>query len=408
MFVLPVLGAALLGALGAADAIARAAQAMEDGDARSAYDVLRPLAESTRFGDLEARDRPRAWCLLGLAAEAVQDPETAAAAHEKALEENGAELLEAQGLRDACLLSLARSALDVKDADLARRTLERAGAEARSSREGLRVVALAAFFAGDLPSAKEVLEKWRSSSNDSEASYYLGVLHFDRGDRAKALELFDEALRRDPSSYYAKIYSARAALELDRAADALRSVDALLAATPTAESHYLRGKCLLRLARWEEAAGSFRRSLELKPRYAEALYSLGDALRRLGRADASRAALMEFEKVHREEQERLRKADRLSQKLLRSPGDAATAEELARLDLEGDDLDGAEKNAWRAVRSSPSSEGGRLLLARILVRAGRYSAAALQYQRLLAAHPTHAEARSELEDLIRKHARGRK
>jgi len=108
----------------------------------------------------------------------------------------------------------------------------------------------------------------------------------------------------------------------------------LLAATPTAESHYLRGKCLLRLARWEEAAGSFRRSLELKPRYAEALYSLGDALRRLGRADASRAALMEFEKVHREEQERLRKADRLSQKLLRSPGDAATAEEDLRLLLE--------------------------------------------------------------------------
>src|SRR4030095_13407684 len=125
-------------------------------------------------------------------------------------------------------------------------------------------------------------------------------------------------------------------------------------------------------------------------------FGLATALRRQGKTGEAREALAKFESVHRAEAARLRKVDSLTQACLRAPRDAAAAEALARFSLESGDLDACEQHAWRAIRIEPGRTGARLALARALARGGRYGAAAVQYQRILRADSSHAEARQEL------------
>jgi tetratricopeptide (TPR) repeat protein len=82
-----------------------------------------------------------------------------------------------------------------------------------------------------------------------------------------------------------------AVLELDRPADALASLDRVLANAPGhVEAHAYRGNALMKLGRVEEALESFDRALAGRADYAIALTSRGNALAELGRFEEALAS----------------------------------------------------------------------------------------------------------------------
>lgn len=392
-------------AAAADDALAAASQALESGDAEGALRILEPLLADPAFPSLDAPRRARVPFLLGHAAEAREDPESAAHAFQMALAaaKGGAE----SGLEEDALLGAARAALEMKDARSALAALEQLAPAAleRPQAAGLRGSAF--LLDGDTRGAERAFEKSLRGGPSAEALLQLGIIRFDRGEHLAALERFNEAARLGPPNYYLQVYRARSLLELDRSADAVKVLGPLAESTGSPESHYLLGKAWSRLGRFEEAAASFRKAMERNPAYAEACLGLGTALRRLGRKEEAGEALKRFEALHEEEASRLRKMNALSQALLRSPRDASAAEALARASLESGDLEAAERHAWQALRGDPTRRGARILLARALARSGRYAAAAIHYRRILEADPAEVEARVELEELVRKHARKR-
>jgi tetratricopeptide (TPR) repeat protein len=392
---------------GAEEALAAASGALEAGDARGALEVLEDLTSSAGFASLEPGLRTRTWALLGLA----WDPERAAPALEAALEavagQTAPSPLLDPPMAEAAALSLARVGLEMKDGELARSALARLSPEARARHPARGLLPLSLFFEGDARGAEAAFHAAHREKPAAQSAFYLGVILFDRGEREAALARFEEAARLDPGDYYARIYRARALLELNRPGDAVAALEGIASAFKTPEVYYLLGKARLREDRFEEAERLFQKALDLNRDYPEALFGLGTALRRLGKSPEAHAVLEKFQALHRAESERLRRADALSQALLRNPRDAAAAETLSRFSLESGDLEAAERHAWRAVRLEPARHGARLILARALARSGRYAAAAIHYQRILKADPAHADARAELEDLVAKHSKRR-
>jgi tetratricopeptide (TPR) repeat protein len=255
--------------------------------------------------------------------------------------------------------------------------------------------------------AEEALTAVLRRGDSPQAAFQLGVILFDRGDRAAALERFRQCLAAEPTDHYAAIYAVRALLELERLEEAVRALAPLLApgGRATAEPHYLLGKLRLRQGDAAAAAASFRKALELEPRYGEALFGLGAALRKAGKEAEAREVLERFAAFHREEAKRLRRADAVSQAALRATRDAGALEEAALFFLESGDVESAEAHAWRAVCLDPTRSAARLALARALAAGGRHGAAAIQYRKLLEEDAGHAAARRELEELVAKHGR---
>jgi tetratricopeptide (TPR) repeat protein len=388
------------------EALARATRALEERRAAEALEIADGIVADPAFSSAEAAFAAQVWSVRGFASEAIGDPETAAESLDRALELPPGSL--EASMAEAVALSLARASLEMKDGERARRALERLGSGARSKEPAAGLFALASFFEGDIAKAEAGFDAALRDGPSAESAFYLGVIRFDRGDRESALARFEEAARLDPRNYYAGIYRARALLELDRpeeAAAALGALEKLDAAFATPEARYLAGKARLRQERFAEAAALLQGALDANSSYPEACFALGTALRRLGKTDEARAALDRFQSLHRKESERLRKADALSQALLRNPRDGAAAESLARFSFESGDLEAAERSAWRALRIDPGRRDARRLLARTLSRSGRYAAAARHYQRLLKENASDAEARAELEELVKRHAK---
>ncbi len=387
----------------AEEVLARASALLESGDAKGALRMLDALVTSGDLAGLGRSLQAQVLALHGEAAEGTDDPETAAASYSGALDASQGEAGTAP-LENA-ILGLARSALKMKDGERARLALERLGAEARGREPARSLAATASFFEGRLREAETLLEACARDTKSAQTEYLLGVILFDRGDRPGALTRFESATRLDPADYYAEIYTARTLLELNRAEAALKALESLPATIDTPEVRYLMGKARLRLGQLLPASERFKAALELNPLYGEALFGLGTALRQAGKAEDARVVLKKFEEVHRTDAERLRKLDKMSQALLREPKSARLADELAQAHFESGDLEAAERYAWRALEHDPQRRSSRLVLARSFSRLGRFSAAAMQYQRILRSNPSDPDARRELSELVEKHAR---
>ena len=127
---------------------------------------------------------------------------------------------------------------------------------------------------------RQILE---GAPDDFAANQLLGVIRFQEGHPAEALEFFDRAAARQPG--FAILSNRGAALQLlGRFEEALASYDAALALEPdNAVLLYNRGRTLQDLGRFEEALASYQYSLALNPNSAPTLNNAANTLRALKR-----------------------------------------------------------------------------------------------------------------------------
>jgi tetratricopeptide (TPR) repeat protein len=156
----------------------------------------------------------------------------------------------------------------------------------------LLVNALALHQAGRLVEAEKVYRQVLDIQSDQfDSLHYLGVILFQRGDPAAAVEQIDRALKRNPNDAAALNNRGNALLALRRLEEALASYDRALALQPThADAQCNRGAALHALKRYEEALAACDRTIVLQPDYADAHSNRGNTLRELRRYNEAIAA----------------------------------------------------------------------------------------------------------------------
>ncbi len=350
---------------------------------------------------LAVGDAARAAFDWEAAAEAFRSAATSTAARAPATD--GAD--GADGGREAALAA-AECFLEMKDAVSASAIVELcagAGDPALRGRvEEVRGIIL--FLQGREEEAAPHLEKARSAGRPG-AAHHLGLAFFHRGDRRGAIPYFVEAVKADPGDYYSLLYHGWALLELNDLDSARTTFEKTRRVAATAEVEELLGRVELRAERLDRARERFEGALRENPRFPEALFGLATVFRRLGKPAEAKEALSRFRELHRAQQEDLRIAYEMNQRHLADPANAVLAEELGSHHFRRGDRQEAERFAWIALGREPRRISARLLLARSLAGSGRYREAALHYRKILRADGEHAEARRELEELIRRHAR---
>lgn len=257
---------------------------------------------------------------------------------------------------------------------------------------------------GDSQAAEKLLRTLSGDAAGLQVTFRLGVLLYEKGDYAGAEEKLRGPAGGSTPDYYSCIYRARALLALNRPMEGLEVLRSIGGKLETSEIKYLSGRCSYALGRYEPAAADFRLALKLDAGYIEAAFLLSESLRRAGDRVGAREALAVFSSLQKKEQARQRQANNFSQRCRREPGNISAWVQAGNFHLGTRDTDQASSHAWQALQLDPDSFPARLLLARSLRQAGRYSRAALHYRKILLREPGHSAANIELREMIRKHA----
>lgn len=210
----------------------------------------------------------------------------------------------------------------------------------------------------------------RHAPNLAAAHYQHARLRRDLGERERALQAAQLAAGLTPQDANALQLLAMLQEESSRLPEALATLDAAMQLAPDrAALHHNRGVVLHRLGRGAEALASHERAHGLGLDVPEAHYNLGNTLQALGRADEALAAY--------------RRA------LALQPLHALSLYDLAKLRWALGHADfAAELEA--AEQAAPHSEVPPSLLGLLLLRAGRYEAAAAAYRRASERSPGNA------------------
>jgi tetratricopeptide (TPR) repeat protein len=114
----------------------------------------------------------------------------------------------------------------------------------------------------------------------------LGAIYYQRGDAAKAYEVFSRGLAVAPTHGTLLSNAAAAALQANRPAEALGLVDRALALAPSdAELHALRATALRALQRPQEAIGEIQTAIGKEPDQPKHYFTLGNLLYQVDRKD---------------------------------------------------------------------------------------------------------------------------
>ncbi len=153
-------------------------------------------------------------------------------------------------------------------------------ASAPPAAEALLQQARAHHAAGRLPQAEALYrEVLASVPGHPDALHLLGVLAFQVGQPAVALEILDLALQARPDFPEAHFSRGNALYALQRYPEAVAGYDRALQLKPLyAEAHSNRGSALIALQQPQAAVESFNRAIQLKPDYADAYANRASAL----------------------------------------------------------------------------------------------------------------------------------
>jgi protein O-mannosyl-transferase len=122
------------------------------------------------------------------------------------------------------------------------------------------------------------------TSRNHVAHINLGIVFAGRGQTAKAMEHYQNALEIIPDFAEARYDVGNVLADQGRFPEAIEQYQRALVLKPDyAEAHYNLGNLLARQGQADEAIEHFQRAIEIKPDFAEVHYNLGAALARQGR-----------------------------------------------------------------------------------------------------------------------------
>lgn len=123
-------------------------------------------------------------------------------------------------------------------------------------------------------------------------SFHIGRYHLANGDRTKALDAFNDALRLNPQFVQAYVARGKLYAELGQYESALVDLNFALRLQPThAEAFAYRGFSNLSLGKFQEAMPDLEMALRIDPTYARVHFLRGQAQKMLGEEQASLASI---------------------------------------------------------------------------------------------------------------------
>ena len=140
----------------------------------------------------------------------------------------------------------------------------------------------------------------RRAPDDAQVHFNLGVLLEQRGQAVDAREQYERALRLDPQHAGARLNLGASRLDGGDPEGALRELDAVISAAPSADAHANRSRALLALFRDKEALEAAQAALALDPGHKRALLERVAALASLGRVEEADALMPPQEEVQAE------------------------------------------------------------------------------------------------------------
>src|SRR5262245_12503341 len=297
------------------------------------------------------------------------------------------------------------------------------------------VVSLAASYAlaqpgRAKPAAKAAEVEAKDQGKQAAALFEAGQNAHQKGELEKAVELYGQALGRDPSLWQAEFQRAAAYFSLNRLADAKSSMlavikqlsefgDAPEARQVTSRAQILLGEIELAGNNTVEAEKSFRRALELNPQAARAHAGLAEILLGAGKhaeavAEARDAIgagddrggiyalLGEAQTLGAQYEEALAS---FNEALKREPKNAVAIRRRAEVHLARKDLKAAIEDLRASTEIEPSVPI-RLRLAHALIAAKRYDEAVSIYRLVLQDEPSNNEARTALAAVMIESGKG--
>jgi tetratricopeptide (TPR) repeat protein len=280
------------------------------------------------------------------------------------------------------------------------------------------------------PPAKTAEVEEKDLSEKAAELFEAGQTAHQKGDLEKAVELYGEALKHDPSLWQAEFQRGAAYFSLNRLAEAKASMlgtlkqlsefgDAPEARAPLSRAQILLGEVTLAANDPVEAEKSFRRALELNPQAARARAGLAEIMLGGGKYDVAvaeaRAAieagdgrafvyalLGEALTLNGKYDEALAS---LNEAVNREPKNAIALRRRAEVHMARNDLKTAIEDLRASAEIEPDIQN-RLRLAGALAAAKRYDEAAPLYQRILQDEPSNNEARTALAAMMIESGKG--
>jgi tetratricopeptide (TPR) repeat protein len=230
------------------------------------------------------------------------------------------------------------------------------------------------------------------TSSSEMGSLWLQVVPRRQADLARLEEDFAPKILRDdiagnekwlevePRNVQLRAELAACYLEANRLDAALRQLNEAVRLDPTAGRHYDVGRVLLIQQNYAAAESAFRKALELKPAFTEALYGLA---------------------VVRHGQHNLDEAIELYGRALGGdPSNASGHYNLGRAFAERGQLDRAIQSYHRAIELAPEDADSHQSLARALVKQNNVGEAIYRYRRTLEIEPDRVGALLDLAWII--------
>lgn len=234
--------------------------------------------------------------------------------------------------------------------------------------------ALAMHRSGDLEGARSVYAHILADHpDDAAALHLLGVVHFQRNDRAEAERCFRHALSLAPGYAAALGNLGLLLVEDGRLAEGLDQLRHALAIDPAQAAVWNNlGMALVRAERYDDAVAACREALTRAPESADTLCNLGNALRGAGNPAE---ALTSFE-----------------QSIARQPHAPEAWNGLGNVLADLDRPDDAVAAYEHALALRPAYLSALTNMGRTVRESGDLARAADIYRRAIALHPASAEA----------------
>jgi predicted CXXCH cytochrome family protein len=251
----------------------------------------------------------------------------------------------------------------------------------------------------------------KQKPRNAEFYFALGEAWRSKGDAAKAITAYGQAVERDPGSAWTlrRMADALEALgQLPRAADALNR--AIRAAPDDARGWYALGELYSRAGRHDDEIRAFRRAVELDPDLPDAYNNLGSAMAEAGNLKDAETAFLSALRVQPDfadaqanlgmalasEGELAQAADHFERSLKTKPDNALArcnfAVALARLNRPED----ARRQLELALRTDPNLPEAHELLGGVLQNENHVDAAIREYRESLRLRPDFSRAHLDL------------